>query len=499
MDAHRGVFDGVPAYWSPGPGLAIGSIMFRVGFIDEHLLQRGLSHLIEHLALAELDVDFVYNGETTIATTSFYARGTAEEVKYFIEHVANGLANLPWHRLETEASVLNAEASQRGESELGNAAFAVFGPAHLGLLDTIELAHDQLDRAQIDHWRRTYFTKENCALWFSGPQPLAVNLAALPPGRRMPSPEPQRIVPTGRMAIERHVQSPFAFTSAPRSFELTLGQAVLSRRINDCLRNDLGAAYGASCGSVHYSGPSTFVMLQTQASPNDAAMVYQECAYEISKLAYDGPTNDELAWYVEQFARQAEDPLSGPAKASASATNELLGARTYTDQETIDHISALDATSVGNVIATLGESLLWILPSGAPIGDMRLGSVPRVQHEKLKGKKFHRAKGATKQERYQRLHVVPEGVTFVLDAGDVNGPTLTLLRHELIGGYQFRDGQFLLWASTGNTFVIDPADWDESDKLIAAVTELLPSECWVAERDFSIKQRSRFDHVKAAS
>lgn len=33
------------------------------GFIDEHLLQRGLSHLIEHLALAELDVHFGYNGE----------------------------------------------------------------------------------------------------------------------------------------------------------------------------------------------------------------------------------------------------------------------------------------------------------------------------------------------------------------------------------------------------------------------------------------------------
>ena len=51
---HRTEVDGVPVFWADGPGNAVGQLVFRVGQADEPLPLRGMTHLIEHLALASL-------------------------------------------------------------------------------------------------------------------------------------------------------------------------------------------------------------------------------------------------------------------------------------------------------------------------------------------------------------------------------------------------------------------------------------------------------------
>jgi zinc protease len=52
---HRSVVDGVPVY-SHDASTALPSIalIFRVGFVDERFGQRGITHLVEHLALHNL-------------------------------------------------------------------------------------------------------------------------------------------------------------------------------------------------------------------------------------------------------------------------------------------------------------------------------------------------------------------------------------------------------------------------------------------------------------
>ncbi len=500
MDAQRGLIQGVPTYWAAAPGPLVGGLMFRVGFIDENLFQRGLSHLLEHLALAELDVDFAYNGQTELGVTSFFAKGTEPEVIGFLEHVAGALANIPWQRLEAEASVLNAEAAQRGSSLLGAAAWATYGPAHAGLLDSMELAHDRLDKAEIERWSHTYFNRDNCVLWFHGPKPAQVNLGALPSGQRMVSPEPERIIPARRYFRHQNLQSPGAFTKADRSWELGVGLTLLGRRINDRLRNDLGAAYGAHCESVNFSADSRFVLLSTQASADDASMVYEECAYEINKLAYDGCTDEELSWFYQQFVRATQDPASGAAAASGDATNELYGAQVYSDQETADRLKSLDKTAIGHAIAEMAESLFWLMPGEYDSGDRRLEYPPVIDYPSVQGQTFQLAKDSRVEgQKPHGLVVAADGFSFFNDCTDSDTAVFTMPGTDMVGGFRTRDNSYIFWSSQAKTFHIDPADWDNPEQVRTGLEALLPAELWVTEREFKAKERSRFNYAEAAA
>ena len=65
------VIDGVPTIFAPGRGnLMTAGLVFRVGWADESLATRGITHLIEHLALFGLGaVDAHHNGETSETLT----------------------------------------------------------------------------------------------------------------------------------------------------------------------------------------------------------------------------------------------------------------------------------------------------------------------------------------------------------------------------------------------------------------------------------------------
>src|SRR5258706_11360274 len=47
---HREIREGVPVRWAQGAGDLTGALMFRVGFADETLILRGITHLVEHLS-----------------------------------------------------------------------------------------------------------------------------------------------------------------------------------------------------------------------------------------------------------------------------------------------------------------------------------------------------------------------------------------------------------------------------------------------------------------
>ena len=43
--------DGLPVFWAPAPGVFRATLMFRVGIADEAPATRGITHLVEHLAM----------------------------------------------------------------------------------------------------------------------------------------------------------------------------------------------------------------------------------------------------------------------------------------------------------------------------------------------------------------------------------------------------------------------------------------------------------------
>ena len=94
------------------------TLMFRVGRTDEHLPWSGITHLVEHLALFQLGPQqrYEFNGAVTSNRTLFYATGAPAEIVSFLALVTTALGNLPLDRVETEKTVLLAEASSRSMS-----------------------------------------------------------------------------------------------------------------------------------------------------------------------------------------------------------------------------------------------------------------------------------------------------------------------------------------------------------------------------------------------
>jgi len=68
---HRAEQEGLRIYWTESDGPFRAMLVFRVGFADEPLPLRGISHLVEHLAITPKRRLYSFNGWSGIATTGF--------------------------------------------------------------------------------------------------------------------------------------------------------------------------------------------------------------------------------------------------------------------------------------------------------------------------------------------------------------------------------------------------------------------------------------------
>ena len=114
-EIHWTEIGGLPMVWVDVEEPTAAGLLFRVGWTDEPLHMRGLTHLVEHLALTSLGVDEPYPGNafTSATMTGFAMNGTPEQVVDFLERVTSGLRDLPLDRLDHEVQVLRAEEHAR--------------------------------------------------------------------------------------------------------------------------------------------------------------------------------------------------------------------------------------------------------------------------------------------------------------------------------------------------------------------------------------------------
>jgi hypothetical protein len=121
---------GVRTLWIDAPRPFTAALMFRVGTFDERLATRGVTHLVEHLALSVLkDVELEFNGAVEGLKTVFHTSGEPGEVGRFLGDVCRSLHDLPLQRLDVESGVLEREASMTGGAGFaGEILDAYFGP-----------------------------------------------------------------------------------------------------------------------------------------------------------------------------------------------------------------------------------------------------------------------------------------------------------------------------------------------------------------------------------
>ena len=207
---------GVRLVLDPIDDVVVGGVLFRVGTVDESLSTYGITHLIEHLALSELNLSSVHsNGAVTDTYTAFYAQGSPEAVVGFLNAVCRTLRNLPTARWRTEAKVLDAESAGRPTNWGASMGVWRYGAAGRGLRSQeTEWGLLRLSDQEIADWSRRYFTAGNAVAYLSTATAPADLDLTLPHGNAVALPVQQQLSvampaavpgPKGVVAFEGHV------------------------------------------------------------------------------------------------------------------------------------------------------------------------------------------------------------------------------------------------------------------------------------------------------
>ena len=85
---------GVTTYYRSSSEPFTASLMFRVGRVDESLMNSGITHTVEHLAMSTVPMRRVEaNAFVDPLRTGFYARGDQDRVLRMINAVAGGVGH----------------------------------------------------------------------------------------------------------------------------------------------------------------------------------------------------------------------------------------------------------------------------------------------------------------------------------------------------------------------------------------------------------------------
>lgn len=185
MSVTETTVDGIPVFLADrDDGLCSGGLIFRVGWADETLAVRGLTHLVSHLALHQVVVgDPHQNVEIHDRYTHVYAQGSAQQVLNVLNGVCANLQQLPTHRIALESDALRAEEARRTEERRASPLLR-YGAQGYGLASFPELGLPGIDADLVQLWADAAFTRENTVAWLAG------DIA--PGSLKMPLPEGER-------------------------------------------------------------------------------------------------------------------------------------------------------------------------------------------------------------------------------------------------------------------------------------------------------------------
>lgn len=379
--------DGVPAVAAKRSGPLTAGLVFRVGRADETLATAGITHLVEHLALHRFGVgEHHFGGATGADHTYFEMAGSEAEVVAFLSGVCASLSDLPMERLETEKSVLRTEESRRGGG--GQLARHRYGAQGYGLTDFLELGVPRLGPAEVAHWARTWFTRENAALWVAGEQVPAGLRLRLPPGVRRPVPPRPAILAAGP-AYFSYGEGGVAFSAVVRrGADAQVFAKVLERELFRALRQEGGYSYQAATSyQVRGDGLAEVVGLADALPDKQAAVL--------------GGVIDVLAQFkagridprdVETVRTQAESALYGEdadaARLPEHAVALLSEVPLPSTEERIAGLRAVDVASVHAVAVEACGSMLLRAPHGRSADWAGYTEVPRFSPAAVAGTRF---------------------------------------------------------------------------------------------------------------
>jgi tetratricopeptide (TPR) repeat protein len=473
-EAHRADVDGVPVFWVQGmPGVPfLAGLVCRVGWSDETLRTRGLTHLVEHLALpssAPSSVDF--NGTVDNTTTEFWFSGDRADVLRLVGETCRMLTDLPLQRLERERRILRAEAAQRSSSHVTHALSLRFGAGGhgLGLFD--ELGLDWVGRTEVTAWATERFTRASVAVYMSAP-PAEDVVIALPEGRRRAAvavapipyvayPSVYPYGPEGGVGV--------AYV-APRTHETMATLWILERRIKQHLRERAGMSYGVESWFEPLTADLAHVAIWADCVDVNADAVRGGTLAALDELASRGPRVEELEESLADFRRRMLDPLSLPGLAYYHAASELIGHHVESREEAYALRAGVGKDNVARTAREIFDSLLLVIPATATPPAGRFTPYPVDSPQRVEGRRFRR-RGLPfrRRENERELVLGHDGVTLYGD------DYVRTVMFDSCVACERVDESRALWSRDGFRVWIDPAIWRKGEEIVRAVDTRVPA------------------------
>jgi zinc protease len=469
----RTEIDGVPVFWTPVDGPRVAAIVFRVGRADEPAHQGGITHLVEHLALAPLaQQDYVHNGFVSGTMTVFHASGTDAQLKEFSGSIISSLAALPLERVAMERRILGQEAATRGSNPIGALRWFRYGNVAHGLLGAEEIGLAWLGPEPIDAWAKERFTRSNVAVWWSGPPPADLRLD-VPEGRRWPAPSPSSVpgitFPTRADLGGTGVSAGYV---APRSAATRITLDILIRRLRHELRFERGLIYDVISDYDPQDATSAHIALGMDARREDSEAVLSTVLRILDDLYASGSSKEEIKREADDFAQAAGQPAGRLGSLYATVHDELLDRPRETPADVVAEYLSVMPDDVKAAARVALDTLLAFGPPGEYDGG-RLTAYPNMSLEVLDGRTVRPSGWVVgPRARKDRLIVGPTGVSHV--GAERQGYTV---RYADCVALRHWDGPVRqLWGADGFNITIRADEWRGGQKVIDEIDRAVSRE-----------------------
>ncbi|MEV6811229.1 insulinase family protein [Micromonospora sp. NPDC051296] len=462
--------DGVPTLLAPTGGPMRAGLTFRVGTADETLARHGITHLLEHLALAPLGTaDYHFNGATAPIFTTFHMQGSEQDIATFLTAVCANLTDLPTARLEVEKDILRTEWSSQGGAASDDIALWRYGARDFGLSSYPEWGLARLTAEDLREWAARWFTRENAVLWIAGDRvPEGLRLT-LPTGTRQPVPAASSALPTTPAYFVEGSRAVVLDAVVRRRAAVGVFADVLERELFRALRQDAGLSYTTTTGYEPRGDGQVTLRAIADALAEKQDAVLGGFIDVLAKLRVGRIEQSDLDAAVAKRVEMLATAEVDAARLPDYAVNLLTGQRNLGLDEHRAELKAVTLAELHEVAQEVCASALLMVPDGSRADWAGFTPAP-TSSETV-------AAGTTHYSRDDdgRLLIGPEGVSYLGGGGQ-----LTVTYAECAVMLAWPDGARQLIAPDAIVLHIEPTLFDVHPAAMNVIDAGVPADRRVA-------------------
>lgn len=438
---------------------------------DEPLPQRGISHLVEHLTLAErTNVTEHHNGFVDALTTNFVVHGTPAEVAEHLSWVCSALAQPDKARLALETQILRAEAGRRGGDPAATIMNWRSGANGYGALAYREFFLERPTVEWLRWWISQHFTAANAVLWCTGPLPDGL-VIDLPDGEHRPVPEPAWLPEV--FPAWNHLDLGGVAVSLIRPTTVTDSVAieVARARLFEQLRMQQGYSYEVGARSDELGASRSHTLLHADCLPAQAEKVRDAFVTEMRRLCLFGPTDEEVGRVTASFERSLAEAEGSDVAPRARAA--LLGRPYVTDDSALDQLRSVSTGAIRDHLDAMASTALWVVPTEIGWNDQRYAALRSWSPTRAATTPVRVAAPAS-EEDLRSIAADEERLTLFFD--DALECPVTVEFATCAAMVCSRDGRRMLIGDDGFSVTVEPERWANAASLITWIDQRVPAD-----------------------